>query len=383
MTAGKNLGNKNLEPKMGTKSSGTQSTRMRRRNFSFRKMLTPRSACQVLGDLLGHLPFKDFVQCERVTDSKQGQISVFLARIEYDGGSFESLAGSKSAAENDCSEKVLMYLTAKSCQEDEEKKEEVKGETNIPWVPLASLALFNMFNRWEMQGCVLPRSITRQQKDLKSRNIGRDEDKSVEVAKDFEEEPTVRSPPIAASEALLKPDQFDGEATFEQGTTKRLDNMKGVTKVSFENVQPVKEVYLREENSETKTEHVRTDMKARQTDKSEFSQRGFPTQKSPSSRSKLPSSWPTVPDFELRWKHPITLLNDLAGPRLDFIEVPFSVQLILTIRNTYHLRWENEASLPTVCSQWASVWTVPPSMVRAGPKKRPGGLQPPMLLVFF
>ena len=108
--------------------------------------------------------------------------------------------------------------------------------------------------------------------------------------------------------------------------------MKGVTKVSFENVQPVKEVYLREENSETKTEHVRTDMKARQTDKSKFSQRGFPTQKSPSSRSKLPSSWPTVPDFELRWKHPITLLNDLAGPRLDFIEVPFSVQLILTIR---------------------------------------------------
>ena len=124
MTTGNNL----EEGKMATKSSGNQKTRMRRRNFSFRKMLCPRSACQVLSNLLGHLPFKDFVQCERVDDSKQGEIPIFLARIEYDGKSFESCAGSKSAAENDCSEKVLMYLTVKACQEHEE----VKGETNIP-----------------------------------------------------------------------------------------------------------------------------------------------------------------------------------------------------------------------------------------------------------
>ena len=132
--------------------------------------------------------------------------------------SSESLGGSKSAAENDCSEKVLMYLTVKACQEHEE----VKGETNIPWVPLASFALFNLFNRWEIEGCMLQRSVTRQQKDLRSPNIDRgDKVKSFGVTKGFEQKPTMRSPPIAASEAQLNHDQFDGEGTFEKGGTKR------------------------------------------------------------------------------------------------------------------------------------------------------------------
>ena len=100
------------------------------------------------------------------------------------------------------------------------------------------------------------------------------------------------------------------------------DNVKGVTKTSSENVQPVKVVSLKVDNSETKTKHVRTDVELRQTDKSKFAHSGFPIQKSPSSRSNLPSSWPTVSDFELGWKHPMTLLNDLAGPRLVFKEVP-------------------------------------------------------------
>ena len=51
------------------------------------------------------------------------------------------------------------------------------------------------------------------------------------------------------------------------------DNVKGVTKTSSENVQPVKVVSLKVDNSETKTDHV----KGRQTDKSKFAQPGFPT----------------------------------------------------------------------------------------------------------
>ena len=362
MTTGGNLNDENLEPKMPTKRSADQSTRMRRRNFSFRKMLCPRSACQVLGSLLGQLPFKDFVQCEQVTTGfRQRKIPVFLARIEYDGQSFESCAESKPAAENDCSEKVLMYITSKSCQEEEEEEEErdegeEKGESNIPWVSLASLALFNMFNHWERQGNILPKSITRQQMQpgrLKPelRNISQqDQVKSFGVAKGFGKEESAKLLPTT-SEALLKPDKYDAEPTCVKGANKRLENVKGVPKASSEIFQPVS---LATEKAKTKTEHTIPYTKAISPNNFKLNAL-IPIQMSPSTRCKLPvsmlsplsptsspasssssasssspsSSLPllTVPKFELGWKHPMTLLNDLAGPKLVIKEV----QLFLVI----------------------------------------------------
>ena len=318
---------KKLEEKMAMESNGSQRTKMRRRNFSFRKMLCPRSACQVLSNLLGHLPFKDFVQCERVGGSKQGQIPVVLARIEYDTQNFESCARSKSAAENDCAEKVLMYITAKSCQEEEGEE---KGETNIPWVSLASLALFNMFNHWEMQGCIVPKSVMRKQTQSGSpkpdlgKMIPQDEVKSFGVTKGFGEELTVRLPPTV---------QLEHKPTLVKGANKRVENVKDVPMASVEYFQPFKVGSFKEEKTETKTEHVSTDIKANQPDESKFTQAGFPLvpiQKSLRTKSELPesklSSSPSslsVPGFEFGWKHPMTLLNELAGPRLVFKEVSF------------------------------------------------------------
>ena len=355
MASGGNPNDENLEPRKPTKRSANQSLRMRRRNFSFRKMLCPRSACQVLSSLLGQLPFKDFVQCEQVTGFRQREIPVFLARIGYDGQSFESCAESKPVAENDCSEKVLMYITAKSCQEEEEEEErdngDEKGESNIPWVSLASLALFNMFNHWERQGNILPKSITRQQIQpgrLKPelRNISQqDQVKSFGVAKGFGKEVNVKLL-SATPETLLKPDKFDAEPTYAKGDNKRLENVKGVTKASSEIFQPVS---LANEKAKTRTEHTTPYTKAISPNNSKLDAL-VPIQMSPSTRCKLPesmlsplsptslpassssspssspssSSSPllTVPKFELGWKNPMTLLNDLAGPKLVFKEVP-------------------------------------------------------------
>ena len=116
-------------------------------------MLTPRQASQVLSNILGNLPFKDFVQCEKVG-------SVFTARIEYEDQSFESSGESRREAENLCSEKVLMYITAKSFSEEVDDE---KRESSIPWVELASLALFKMFNAWQTKGCPLPKTATGDQ----------------------------------------------------------------------------------------------------------------------------------------------------------------------------------------------------------------------------
>ena len=343
MTTGGNLNDKNLESRKSTKRSADQSLRMRRRNFSFRKMLCPRSACQVLSSLLGRRLFKDFVQCEQVIGFRQGKVPVFLARIEYDGQSFENCADSKPAAENDCAEKVLMYIMAKSCQEEEEEKErgegEEKGESNIPWVSLASLALFNMFNHWEKQGNILPKSITRQQilsgrSEPKLRNISpQDQVKSFGVAKGFGKEASVKLLP-ASYEALLKPDQFGGKPTYVKGADKRLDIFQSLSFAT--------------EKAKTKSEHTTPYKKAISPDNSKFDAL-VPIQMNPSTRCKPPesmlsplspssspalpssssstsppspsSSLLTVPKFESGLKHPMTLLNDLAGPRLVFKEV--------------------------------------------------------------
>ena len=308
-----------IDIKMASKSSINLSTRIRRRNFSFRKMLCPRSACQVLSNLLGHLPFKEIAQCERIRHSQTDP--VFIASIKYDGQSFESYAESKLAAENDCSEKVLMYITAKTFQEEVKVEE---GESNIPWVSLASLALFNMFRDWERQGFILPRSISRNQNELpKAPSMAQIQPKkehveSFGVAKGFGHKQTVK---------LLPRDEFDGDTIFDKYANKLLRNIKGIPKAPFET--EIRHPAPKEQANTYKFPHPDFPLK--------------PIQISPTTRCKTPESMPlsspsppissssspispspsllAVPKFESGLKHPVTLLHDLAGPRLVFREV--------------------------------------------------------------
>merc|ERR1719445_2217789 len=72
---------------------------------------------------------------------------------------------------------VLQYITTKSClgakddegddedmegnQENGEKSKRPEMESETPWVSLASLALFKLFNDWQAQGYQLPPGIFR------------------------------------------------------------------------------------------------------------------------------------------------------------------------------------------------------------------------------
>merc|ERR1711978_572939 len=76
-----------------------------------------------------------------------------------------------------CAEQVLQYITTKSClgakddegddedmegnQENGEKSKRPEMESETPWVSLASLALFKLFNDWQAQGYQLPPGIFR------------------------------------------------------------------------------------------------------------------------------------------------------------------------------------------------------------------------------
>lgn len=331
-------------------------TRIRRRNFSFHKMLTPRQASQVLSNILGNLPFKDFVHCEKVGN-------VFTARIEYEDQSFESSGESRREAENLCSEKVLMYITAKSFSEEVVDE---KRESSIPWVELASLALFKMFNAWQTKGCPLPKTATGDQNRSSSEKNTRKEKlplispetsqevpkqshiysyedvKSSEVAKVV---PGVFSSKPCELDNLTWDDESNNANKFEKG----LDQMFGKVKVKLSTEYSYSEISPSRENAGTRT--LTNDFISNPSQKSSYAEASVKMSSTNASSNRcetqdssisLPSSstpWSSPsslspPSPSPQWStpswstpsrssyyHPVTLLNELAGPNLVFTEV--------------------------------------------------------------
>merc|ERR1712203_612204 len=105
------------------------------------------------------------------------QPALYTARTQYDNQTFTGLGPRKEIAKNICAEQVLQYITTKSClgakddegddedmegnQENGEKSKRPEMESETPWVSLASLALFKLFNDWQAQGYQLPPGIFR------------------------------------------------------------------------------------------------------------------------------------------------------------------------------------------------------------------------------
>ena len=338
-------------------------TRIRRRNFSFHKMLTPRQASQVLSNILGNLPFKDFVHCEKVGN-------VFTARIEYEDQSFESSGESRREAENLCSEKVLMYITAKSFSEEVDDE---KRESSIPWVELASLALFKMFNGWQTKGCPLPKTATGDQNRNSSEKNTRKEKlphispetsqevpqqshmhsyedvKSSEVAKVV---PGVFSSKPCELDNLIGDDESNSANKFEKG----FDQMFGKVKVKL--FSEFSEISPSRKNADTRT--LTNDLISNPSQKSSYaeatvkmsstnaSSTGCETEDSSTSLPSSSPPWSPPSSSSPTWSspawsspawstpsrssyyHPVTLLNELAGPDLVFTEVPMHITVIMT-----------------------------------------------------
>merc|ERR1711936_657950 len=148
----------------------------RRRNFRLKKMLTPKAPIMVLNELLGQTKVIYEVS-EPMPQVIRTQPALYTARTEYDNQTFTGLGPRKEIAKNICAEQVLQYITTKSClgakdddgddedlkgnQENGEKSKRPEMESETPWVSLASLALFKLFNDWQAQGYQLPPGIFR------------------------------------------------------------------------------------------------------------------------------------------------------------------------------------------------------------------------------
>merc|ERR1712158_191502 len=115
--------------------------RKKRMNFRLRKVLTPR---------IPHL---------------------FTAQCVIEGETFSGTGPSKQIAKNICAEHVVQYVVTKKCTEskvkvvptDPESKPPMEDET--PWLQLASLALFKLFNDWQAQGFVIPAELLKNPND--------------------------------------------------------------------------------------------------------------------------------------------------------------------------------------------------------------------------
>jgi len=136
----------------------------RRRNYRLKKMLTPKAPIMVLHELLGQSSV-NYEMIEPGQPAMRNMPQLYTAKTVYEDQTFTGMGPSKSIAKNVCAEHVLQFITTKSClkkpvmEEDEENgspNNKRNQESDTPWVSLASLALFKLFNDWQSQGYEIP-----------------------------------------------------------------------------------------------------------------------------------------------------------------------------------------------------------------------------------
>jgi len=149
----------------------------RRRNYRLKKMLTPKAPIMVLHELLGQSSVQ-YEMSEPAPAPMRNMPILYTAKTQYDNQTFAGVGPSKSIAKNICAEQVLQHIVTKSAatngegegeedeemegdQENNEKTKQSNNETSTPWVSLASLALFKLFNDWQAQGYVVPAGMLR------------------------------------------------------------------------------------------------------------------------------------------------------------------------------------------------------------------------------
>merc|ERR1712086_408988 len=137
--------------------------RKKRMNFRLRKVLTPKSPLMVLNEIVGGVNYA-FVDTP-TSMLTPGIPHLFTAQCVIEGETFSGTGPSKQIAKNICAEHVVQYVVTKKCTEskvkvvptDPESKPPMEDET--PWLQLASLALFKLFNDWQAQGFVIPNEL--------------------------------------------------------------------------------------------------------------------------------------------------------------------------------------------------------------------------------
>jgi len=138
--------------------------RKKRMNFRLRKILTPKSPLMVLNEIVGGVNYT-FVDTPS-NMMTQAIPHLFTAQCEVEGETFSGTGPSKQIAKNICAEHVIQFVVTKKCTEPKPKVVDPANpdakppqEDETPWLQLASLAMFKLFNDWQAQGFVIPQEL--------------------------------------------------------------------------------------------------------------------------------------------------------------------------------------------------------------------------------
>jgi len=159
--------------------------RKKRINFRLRKLLSPKSPLMVVNEMVGSVSY-NFIDAPAGGGMAPGIPHLFTAQCVVDDQTFSGTGPSKQIAKNICAEHVIQYVVTKKCNEnrnkpvvdqqmadpnvqpsDESIEENAKPtiEDETPWLQLASLALFKLFNDWQAQGYVIPAELLKNPND--------------------------------------------------------------------------------------------------------------------------------------------------------------------------------------------------------------------------
>ncbi len=145
----------------------------KRVNYRLRKLIAPKAPLQVLNEMVGAVSYS-FV------DNPQGGFppgmaehmqfhSLYTAQCVVEGEYFTGTGPSKAIAKNICAEHAIQFVVSRRAT-DPAKLDQTNAETGkplqpnqfvdeTPWVQIASLALFKLFNDWQAQGYVIPQEL--------------------------------------------------------------------------------------------------------------------------------------------------------------------------------------------------------------------------------
>lgn len=203
----------------------------KRRNFRLKKMLTPKPPLMLLHELLPQanlsFEFEEASSAPMARNNAPGQ--QFCVRTVYEGETFRGFGPSKSIAKNQCAEKVLQYIVTVTCsqegeeesgKENQEESKPQRMETETPWVSLASLALFKMFNDWQAQGYEIP---VEMGKGGVAASSGASSEQVSEEKKESQKKSSEKSP----GKAAVKTEKSLPENATEKHPVQLLNEMEG------------------------------------------------------------------------------------------------------------------------------------------------------------
>jgi len=149
----------------GVRKPVSKAVLRRRNNARIRKMAVPKSAVQILNEL---------VEPKNVVTKTLGQPNMnggfHNIQVETMGEIFTGCGPSAFIARNLACEAAVHHVAMKRFKEEQEMDTEQpsKAQDSTPWGALASLALFKLFNDWRNNGYTLPTKLVSKELETSS-----------------------------------------------------------------------------------------------------------------------------------------------------------------------------------------------------------------------